>query len=581
MSADPEDKAQQSTSNGKGPQKDRHILTSEQRATTRSDLPIEHRWIWDVAYEKGLFSGIREGVDATIEQYEKCYGLDDSREWMMVQAFEQLRRGRLAGYDSDELEMKSEYDSSIDDSETSDLCDDLQMLAMAESPIEPTTVAHYPPLPVEILQQIFDRTFPPHYLLDWEHAFGEHAFACMAIAHQKSLMSVCQSWYNVVKPYLYEQIHIRRPTQLFMLLDSLKRNPENQPLVKGISVSCVVGAAWAEKFFKTIQSVVDRAPNLTDFSMKGWSVTGDPDIPDAFRFPVFKQDNMRLGISYFTTLDSRLNHTQPQDFPHGGFDRLTRLSLNVDYDKYFTDSQNQALDLDLPVLETLDLHHYLEFTGLRGTWKMPRLKNFSIDWSDPHALIGFLHDHGRGLRRLELAFTLALELNLHLLCPSLEHLVVRQGSPSNVPLAHPTIRWIDVWLRYSSFPTSEQYLRLRALQHANARESLPSFLGLRFFHSQLLHLPDLPHRLPPWSVTSARDSYEIRFADFFIRHEEGRVFGTAAVPENESPGGQDATWKYASSSGYYESSEGSSSEAWSSEPESDGGKEFFSGFDSE
>ncbi|KAH6888981.1 hypothetical protein BKA70DRAFT_1121214, partial [Coprinopsis sp. MPI-PUGE-AT-0042] len=122
--------------------------------------------------------------------------------------------------------------------------------------------------PTEILQQIFERAILPHYLLEHTLAFGRKSFLCLTTFQQKAIMMACRTWYLAGKPYLYQDIVIRRPTQLFQLLVSLKTAPENAGLVTGLHITCFIDSKWAAKFSKTLQSVVHRLPGLRKFTFE-------------------------------------------------------------------------------------------------------------------------------------------------------------------------------------------------------------------------------------------------------------------------------------------------------------------------
>ncbi|EAU91741.2 hypothetical protein CC1G_04509 [Coprinopsis cinerea okayama7 len=464
--------------------------------------------------------------------------------------------------------------------------------------------------PVEILQQIFDRTFPPHYLLEQDHALDEFSYACLVTSEQKSHMSVCKEWYNIVKPYLYEYIQIRHPIQLFLLLKSLKQHPDNQSLIKVLHINCMISITWQHKFGKTLQSVVDRAPNLREFSMRRWNLpwADSCSIPCGLRFPVFKHEPMsHLKIVYDSSLKVGVLSRDFLDHGSGVFDRLTQLSLDVNIQRYFADRQDRPLKVNLPRLETLECRY--RFLGLKGTWRMPRLRRVMLQLPtlrppSVEELSGILKEfftaHGKGLKELQLeseggSYLIstgynpgpALDvLDLAILCPSLDHLILDGYLIFGYQtFAHPALRWIDVWCAAPTDrnwrPEIEAYYRDIRNRYPIGTQLFPSLRRVRILDYQLHHLQDLPYRLPPWSVISPRDSYEVRFMDLCIIHEVGGVYAFKP-PEESGYGSEDSSydggeWEYATSSGY----ETSGSELREMSTDEDGGLELFSGFDSD
>ncbi|KAH6913859.1 hypothetical protein BKA70DRAFT_646669 [Coprinopsis sp. MPI-PUGE-AT-0042] len=138
-------------------------------------------------------------------------------------------------------------------------------------------------LPTEVMLQVFDRLIPPQYLIDHTGVYCETSPFNIAKRQEKTLMQVCWSWHQIVKPLLYEHVVIRQHPQLFLLLESLQRTPSNASLVKYLYIACLIQEPWAGAFSNTLQRTIDCLDALLSFTFHAPIAT----FPQSFQLPGF------------------------------------------------------------------------------------------------------------------------------------------------------------------------------------------------------------------------------------------------------------------------------------------------------
>jgi hypothetical protein len=330
-------------------------------------------------------------------------------------------------------------------------------------------------------------------------------------------MMVCKTWYLVGKPYLYQDIDIRRPTQLFELLVSLKKSPENTELVKGLHVSCFIGPEWAAKFSKTLQSIIDRLPDLLRFTLK--TPTG---TPENFQFPSLMTQKHGLTIS----LDMGLSVIRDSSILLQGVKAVMSaklVALRLNSFPLFMGASNTLKHLQLSSLETIEIGLQFHSQSTLETWRMPCLRQATLFLdSGGDEFRWFLERHGQQIERLQLwgpgrQGTVALGQ----LCPNLQHLVLskrrfyEQPMWKEVIVSHPNLTWIDVWLSNLELNPSE---KMRDTMLGRAQKTCPALQGMRLLDFALVHLPNLPFLLSPFTARNPQVPYEIQFFGFHLRH---------------------------------------------------------------
>lgn len=97
--------------------------------------------------------------------------------------------------------------------------------------------------PFEVIRYIFQITLIPNDFLDSSLRRGPNSAWCQTMTTKRSLMQVCKLWRSVGAEFLYEEVVIRRFTQLTCLLATLK-NVETTIdfgyLIKTVEIQCFV-----------------------------------------------------------------------------------------------------------------------------------------------------------------------------------------------------------------------------------------------------------------------------------------------------------------------------------------------------
>ncbi|KAH6889013.1 hypothetical protein BKA70DRAFT_1329957 [Coprinopsis sp. MPI-PUGE-AT-0042] len=378
---------------------------------------------------------------------------------------------------------------------------DKGLWALTSAPPAPAQVA-----PIEILEQIFERTLIPHYLLDHTTAFGRDSFLWLVTGQQK---------YFAGKRFLYQDVDIKRPTQLFELLLSLKSAPENGELVGGLHISCFIASAWGAKFSKALQSTVDRMPNLRTFTFKS-----STKIPESFHIPIFHPSMVNLAVllelSSFRPCTTPL---LPQVTP-GSLSSLVMLRLTP---CPLADKHTDFLDLHLLSLEEICIDLSKDSRDLLKTWHMPSLRRATLvlsrGFQEVTSFMWFLKKHGSLIQELQIYRVLPRNIHLDDVCPNLQHLAFYADADYgqmewiHTIISHRKLKWVDMWTK---FEKSAEYVN--GFMLSKARRTCPSLRGIRLLDIALIHLLHLPFRLPPSSVLSLSDAYDIKLFGFYLRH---------------------------------------------------------------
>jgi len=373
-------------------------------------------------------------------------------------------------------------------------------------------------LPVEINELILLRTLPPACLITHEMAYGRISFQYLATGQIKTIMAVCRLWYTLAKPLLYDAVDIRRPMQAHALLDSLKDSPDSSSLVRKLYVAVEVPDAWAQKYSRTLVSLVARLPALKSLSIH--SPTSSP-LPTGLSLPPLPPGLAALSLRFTSQLPTTWSLAA-----------LTALKLDIEWTPatFASDppQDSSAEGLKLPALERLELLRAVEAAEpIVKTWTLPRLTRLTITLTSPpnapaDAIWSLVRAHGRRLKELQFFDTgypvgLAAPAGASLaeMCPALVHLVVT--NKCFFKYDHPNLRWVDSWGDVRGWSGREWMERRRA---AYTRRGTPA-APLRLIDRYLAAFPSLPFDIPPSSLASEHDAFEFKFHDLHVRHEHG------------------------------------------------------------
>ncbi|KAG2015440.1 hypothetical protein CC2G_008713 [Coprinopsis cinerea AmutBmut pab1-1] len=438
----------------------------------------------------------------------------------------------------------------------------------------------------ELWDAIFDRAFLPLYMI---HHFDSHivhpnSLAGRHLEQQRRIVTVCRAWHRAGTRLLYENIFIRRPTQIPLLLRSLKENPQLGPLIRGFRLGCVVPTRLTGSTFpQTIQLVIDRCPRLT--ALEFTTISDGLMTHRTILAPIVR--NQGSPITSFTMHYTKVHGTISPTYDIGlnnllssMSSTLVHLSLGLGEPNFQFLSDTCAIpipsSLSFPCVESLTLIHPWSFTNLRNivTWKLPSLRNFTIQVPSRsdlfncipvNAIPDLLKAHGQHLQYLHLQPTSngdqypvgGSQIQPMLdCCPALKHLIVH--SHIAWPIAHPTVEWLDVW-NVAREPAPGYLKPLNEMQ-----ETFPSLRATRQLSMSLVLITDLPNQIPPRLDPHGNldDGFELQFLNFHLVYRDGVIrnegFNAPWPDEDEDEDSSyDSTDDFSSSEG---STEGSDSD---------------------
>jgi F-box-like len=355
-------------------------------------------------------------------------------------------------------------------------------------------------LPTEVLLQVFDRLLPPRYLYEYTAAHTENSLLSIATTQKKALMSVCRSWHQASKPFLYEDVVIRRHPQLFLILDSIRRTPSNARLVKSLHITCFIQESWAGAFSKALQQTVDSLDALTSFTFHA-AVTA---LPPSFTLPHFTHGLVTLRVEPYDAVSrtNALDLAVALRLDLSVFANLQELSLySLSADDSFSSSK-ALMSLQLPLLEEITLIPICNtWLSCITTWYMPNLRRATLT-AGKNTTTAFLNRHGCKLKELQLirrgSHAAAYrkdgtaegiqDRSLQSLCPQLEHLVISTAYLTSWSLQHDKLHSLDLWVRAGlSHPPCTDGLTL---------DQCPLLRRLRIFSEALERLEAIPFQIP-------------------------------------------------------------------------------------
>ncbi|KDR85872.1 hypothetical protein GALMADRAFT_390556 [Galerina marginata CBS 339.88] len=372
---------------------------------------------------------------------------------------------------------------------------------------------------------IFERTIPPHFLVDSSTSFSINSVWCRVQQQKNSIVNVCRTWYTVGIPFLYADVSIRRVYQLPNLLRTLNNSSPNLNLketIRSVHFYCVVPVRYEQQFERQLKVLFDICPRITSCSFASqWSPFCLPDaapwyavvpnITHLYLHYTIEADLLERLVEvvshYLLSLSFRVpgNHSSVAQIPPRNFTHLEDLTVWV------------ATELAV---------NYTE--AVTRAWKMPHLKRLTVQGELPEGALQHLCEaYGTGLQYLHITAHIDTSWawylwettplpDLLVLCPVLEHIVL---SPQLFgTFEHKCIKWIDIW-------TSAEYGGdVDEMKTKIASWKLPALNGVRTLPYDLHELPlTVPFLIPPTLVSNALETFSIEFLDVVIRHEVGKL----------------------------------------------------------
>lgn len=299
---------------------------------------------------------------------------------------------------------------------------------------------------------------------------------------KRDFVAVCKRWAHIGVPILYEEVVLRRMTQLSSLLRTVSLPDVHfGHLIKRIDLKCYVPPDEFPLLDSQLLRLFDKCPNI---SWVGYDTVTSPE-----------------PLKWVCTF-------QHQTAVSNLFPKLTRLACgeNVDFVNLVGALQNcSSLEsltcylrgpsggpfpyglpkVHLPNLKALSCYDTEEgyLASIASQWSMPILEQLSTRHKITTDL---LRAHGLRLKFLHLPQGHPDTQSVLEHCPSLKHLVL--FPQSWCPTSHPKITWVDIWTPYGYVPT---YKDLRKSLPA----AFPSLRGVRRLDATLFTLSDLPAML--------------------------------------------------------------------------------------
>lgn len=296
-----------------------------------------------------------------------------------------------------------------------------------------------------------------------------------------AIIAVCRTWNQIGVEILYNDVTLRRISQVAAFVCALESREGLGTLVKSLDINCAVPPRFCALLETSATKIFQLCPRLSHF---GFCPTEDP-------------------------MD-RLRRYQPQGLFPLPTDSITSLQFNNQVPYHSTilpmlvDSCRNLRVLALPVarsipgtidprlvfenLEELDLALPYADVNPTSNWVMPRVRRVCLRSYPPSV---FLTACGRTLFSLSLLFLSRCHLKLQDLldcCPALQHLALPPGSCVLLPrLKHATINWIDVF----SYLGDGADTSLEAL-----KDGFPSLRTFRILDNSMSFLRDIPDT--PW-----------------------------------------------------------------------------------
>ena len=377
-------------------------------------------------------------------------------------------------------------------------------------------------VPFELVDLIFQRLFPPQFILDpllalsqpsslWRETIRDLLDACL----------VSKMWYRAATPFLYEHVFISDGRQITLLLESLKSNLGLPPFIKRMTLACYIHPNFAVQFESDLRVVVEVSHHIERFSceaLAAFPLNFDPPIPPHIT-------HLRLG-------GVEIGYDFGRRIAASAKNQLVHLNITLD-----TPHSIIPDAISFPVLEELFLDmKVLSHSNMKELeqWEIPSLRRLTIMTMETEGLMMFTGELGQFIKRLPnleylcvgslYRFLLGLEFFQTILesAPKLLQLGIGGGwwiEESPIILAHPKLRWVDIWSRTMKEAEEEgvmeegpfdYYLSACGTDNHFARARFPCLEGIRWCDIALrTSFPELPIILSP---ELCRDDSEVSFA---------------------------------------------------------------------
>ncbi|KAK7694307.1 hypothetical protein QCA50_001489 [Cerrena zonata] len=358
----------------------------------------------------------------------------------------------------------------------------------APTPIHCCSILHLS----DILERIFDELMPPPGLLDPVLQAGPRSLWCRYLQMQKSLTLVCRDWNHVATHYLYQNISLRQAMQLPALVRTLRNNPDYHSMVTHLTFSFYVPDNWDQVTNDGISYLLTQCPNVRSLSFlsffTAWLYKIRKDDLRAKRFKIF-DDVMRsaTSVTRISYSHPHCDNTKLRDLTSfhvfSSIPNITSFTLTMDRVHsstwpscllVLTESHLEQIRThpesfqDLPYLTNLDpkLTHLCVDAGIwfRDKTDKEKIKQFVLD------IFGRLPD---------------------------VHIVLNDNDWDSVKILLQSLPedfagHLDV---YAPSPAAKPTVR----HYADYRSRHPELFrsGVRFLHSYLRNLPNLPLVYPP------------------------------------------------------------------------------------
>ncbi|KAI5897378.1 uncharacterized protein SCHCODRAFT_02563921 [Schizophyllum commune H4-8] len=440
----------------------------------------------------------------------------------------------------------------------------------------------------EILQLVFDRAVPPCSLISPGYAVREDA-RVFAMKMKTTLPLVCRAWYGPSIEYFYGNITLRTVGQAAALHQTLERTPSLAALVRELTFACYVSP-----FHEAAYAHAARAIMRACCSLRRASFVQHCDGNFGVLLPILQQEGPEPRSDVQICLD--LYSGEEVDVPEGepwlveeywktaplyaplrpGTRTVADLApslveLNLTLHPAMAELLvSEVVFCALATFTCVDYMGYGKddaFDAVIRHWRMPVLRNLTIRL-DAHRsmerISAFVRANGSELRYLhfqthrdadESGRSWSLEDVLGG-CPRLVHLVVPWHV--QVPRAHPSLRWVDVWAagrRCPNYMLDENGIRKPGIWEAFAptfaapegsreweevRAAFPNFRGMRTLGKWLEvgSLPrDLARILKPEAWTGASAAFE--YPGMHVRHDAEGVWWADSVEYSDDYGDTD------------------------------------------
>lgn len=329
---------------------------------------------------------------------------------------------------------------------------------------------------------------------------------------KRSIVLVCKKWWRVGTAALYEDIVLFHIGQLAALARTVNENDDLSFLVKHLTFQCFVPSALESFFREERENLLRRCLAITHVTYDNLMVdnTGEalPPVGEDYVTQSRGADDPLSAIYRSCSSITTLYCGRVVDFwflmQHlPNFTQLESLSLSPPENNPSPTEDQSIPHADMVWLTDLRIctsnirEHAAVCSTLEKYCRFPNLRRFIIDecidpdfgWVEP-----FFRKHGANLQYLHFYPESSGCPPYLLLCPRLEHLVLRPWTHRNLKRCnHKTVKYVDLWRGNSLTAIST----LRDLRSQITLEAFPSLQRVRIVDSNLSQTIEWPLLFPP------------------------------------------------------------------------------------